>query len=159
MIYGSLPRGPLSVLKESWAGERELPFDVGKRPEEYLQTLKENLEIARVYADLHSDCEQKRYADHYNLRSTERKYNVGDKVLILAPEDAKLYSRWHGPGTIVQVKSPYSYVVECDGKRRHLHANKVRKFKERVEAIHVNNCAIVYKRDEEFWPVETVETN
>jgi hypothetical protein len=118
LIYGTLPRGPLSVLKESWAGERELPFSIGKKPEEYLQTLKENLELAKVYADYYSEIEQKRYADHYNLRSTDRKYQVGDKVIILAPDlgGAKLYSRWQGPGTIAKVKSPYSYIVEIDGK-------------------------------------------
>jgi transposase InsO family protein len=45
MIYGTLPKGPLSVLKESWAGERELPLSIGRNPEEYLQTLKENLGV------------------------------------------------------------------------------------------------------------------
>ena len=47
MIYGTLPKGPLSVLKESWAGERELPLSIGRNPEEYLQTLKENLEFGQ----------------------------------------------------------------------------------------------------------------
>ena len=80
------PKGPLSVLKESWAGERELPFSIGKKPEEYLQTLKENLELAKVYAEYYSEIEQKRYADHYNLRSTDRKFQLGDKVIMLAPD-------------------------------------------------------------------------
>ena len=100
MVYGSLPKGPLSVLKESWAGEREIPFSIGKRLEEYLQTLLENLEIARSYADLHSEAEQRRYASYYNMRSTDSRYQLGDKVLILAPEESNLYSRWHGPGII-----------------------------------------------------------
>ena len=128
-MYGTLPKGPLSVLKEPWAGERELPFSIGKKPEEYLQTLNANLELAKVYADYYSEIEQKRYADHYNLRSTDRKYQVGDKVIVLAPDlgGAKLYSRWQGPGTIVQVKWPYSYIAEIDGKRQHIHANKVNK--------------------------------
>jgi hypothetical protein len=103
LIYGTLPKGPLSVLKESWAGERELPLSIGKKPEEYLQTLKENLELAKV--DI-SVIELKRYADHYNLRSSDQKYEVGDKVVILAPDmgGAKLYSRWQGPNTIIDVK-------------------------------------------------------
>src|SRR2546428_4421321 len=83
MVYGTLPRGPLSVLKESWAGERKLPLNLGKSPEEYLQSLKENLEFAKAYADYYSDIEMKRYADYYNLRSTDRKYEVGDKVAVL----------------------------------------------------------------------------
>jgi hypothetical protein len=47
-VYGTLPKGPLSILKESWAGEQELPFSIGKKPEEYLQNLKENLEMAKI---------------------------------------------------------------------------------------------------------------
>src|SRR6218665_4175216 len=37
MVYGTVPRGPLSILKESWMGEREIPFSLGKTPEKYLQ--------------------------------------------------------------------------------------------------------------------------
>ena len=74
-----------------------------------------------LYADLHSEIEQKRYVNQHNLRSTDRHYQLGDKVVVLAPEGPKLYSRWQGPGTVVEVKSPYSYVVEIDGVKRHLH--------------------------------------
>ena len=50
LVYGTTPRGTLAILKESWMGERELPFSIGKTPEQYLQSLKENLEFARAYA-------------------------------------------------------------------------------------------------------------
>ena len=57
----------------------------------------------KVYADYYSDIEMKRYADYYNLRSTDRKYEVGDKVAVLAPDfgSSKFYSRWQGPATVV----------------------------------------------------------
>jgi hypothetical protein len=160
LVYGTLPKGPLSILKESWAGEREIPFSIGKKPEEYLQTLKENLELAKIYADYYSEIEQKRYADHYNLRSTDRKYAVGDKVIVLGPDfaGAKLYSRWQGPGTIIEVKSPYSYVVEIEGKKRHIHANKIRKFNERIEQAMVNNCAVIFDKDDDFGAVQVIES-
>jgi transposase InsO family protein/ribosomal protein L21E len=159
MVYGTLPRGPLSVLKESWAGERKLPLNLGKSPEEYLQSLKENLEFAKVYADYYSDIEMQRYADYYNLRSTDRKYEVGDKVAVLAPDfgSSKFYSRWQGPATIVEVKSPYSYVVEVEGKQRHLHANKIKRYHERLEQAMINNCSIIVDQDEEFGIVEVVD--
>jgi hypothetical protein len=59
----------------------------------------------------------------------------------------------------VQVKSPYSYVVEVDGVQRHLHANKMRKFHEHIESAIVNNYAVVYEPDNDFGVVETVETH
>ena len=59
----------------------------------------------------------------------------------------------------MQVKSPYSYTVEVDGVQRHLHANKMRKFHERIESAIVNNCAVVYEQDNDLGVVETVETH
>jgi len=41
----------------TWAGERELLLSIKKTPEEYLKTLKENLELAKVYAEYYSDIE------------------------------------------------------------------------------------------------------
>ena len=159
LVYGTLPRGPLCVLKESWEGDRELPLNLGKKPEEYLQSLKENLEMAKEYANYYADIESKRYAAHYNLRSTERHYEVGDKVAVLSPDSngAKLYSRWQGPGTIIQVKSPYSYIVELDGKPRHVHANKIKKFIVRIEKAVVQSCTVIFERDEDFGPIEIIE--
>jgi len=83
LVYGTLPKSPLSVLKESWAGERPLSFSIGKNPKEYFQSLKANLEMARTYADYYSEIEQKKYATYYNLRSTDRRYQLGVKVAIL----------------------------------------------------------------------------
>src|SRR6218665_827352 len=62
---------------------------------------------------------EKRMTEYYNLRSMDRRYVVGEKVIILAPDSkgAKRFNRWQGPGTVVEVKSPYSYIVEIDGRR------------------------------------------
>jgi len=39
LVYGTLPKGPLNVLKESLAGERPLPFSIGKNLEKYHYSL------------------------------------------------------------------------------------------------------------------------
>ena len=152
-----MPRGPLSILKDSWEGRQELPFSIGKGSAEYLQNLKENLEIAKTYAEFNSQKEQDRYVKYHNTRSTDRHYAVGDKVLVLAPEGPKMYSRWHGPGVVTKVKSPYSYVVEIDGKHKHLHVNHLKGYSDRLlSAYNVNNCAVIYDKDNDFGVVETV---
>ena len=99
--------------------------------------LRNNLEVANEYADSHTARAQQRYAIHNNLRSRDKHFTVGEKVLILIPDlsASKTFSRWRGPATIVEVRSPYSYLVEYDGKRQHLHANKLRKFHIRVDEI------------------------
>jgi len=73
-----------------------------------------------------------------------------------------MFSKWTGPGTVVQVRSPYSYIVEIDGVCRHFHANHLRKFHVRVESVvcdsliedleskTVSTFAVVYENDTDF---------
>ena len=76
LVMGHLPRGPLSILKESWCGEEELPVSFGKNATKYLHELHEKLEIAKTYATSHSEREQNRYASHYNLRSKDKHFDT-----------------------------------------------------------------------------------
>ena len=96
----------------------------------------------------------------YNLRSHDKKFDIGDQVIVLAPENkGKLENRWQGPGTVIKVKSPHSYLVDMgDGNVRHIHANKMRKFIARVQG-----CGIIADSDVEFGqvlsPCTTVNAN
>ena len=115
----------MAVLKETWSGETDLPYDLGKTATEFMQDLKQNLALARSYSDSHAQREQNHYATQYNLRSKDKHFSVGEKVLVLSPDStaSKVYSRWKGPAEIIEIKSPYSYVVECDGHRQYVHTN------------------------------------
>jgi len=118
-----------------------------------LKELHNKLEIAKTYATSHSQREQERYATHYNLRGNDKHFEVGEKVLMLMPDStaSRAFSKCTGPATVVEVLSPYSYVVDVAGTRRHFHANKSRKFHLRVESVvyyssrFVNNYAVVYE--------------
>jgi len=70
-----------------------------------------------------------------NVRSKDKKFDVGEQVIVLALENVgKLCNRWQGPGTVIKVKSPHSYLVDMgNGNVRHIHANKMRKFIARVQ--------------------------
>jgi len=117
MVFGRLPRGPLAVLKENWTGLRELPLSLGQTTVEYLNELRQNLEIASSYATEHSKREQHRYISRYNLRAREKSFDVGEQVLILIPDStsSKVFSRWQGPTKVIERKSPHSYIVELNG--------------------------------------------
>jgi hypothetical protein len=78
-----LPRRPLAILKESYCGERVEPVDLGRSTVQYLQELHKKLEIARENADVHTKTAQQRYVAYYNLKSRDKHFIVGDKVLIL----------------------------------------------------------------------------
>lgn len=129
LLYGRLPRGPLAVLKETWSGERELPRNFNKSETQYMTELKQNLEIARKYASDHAVVAQERYVTHYNRHAKNKSFDVGENVIVLHPDSTnKLLSRWQ-VGTVAEVMSPNSYLVDMpDGARRHLQANKLRPY-------------------------------
>jgi transposase InsO family protein len=174
LAFGHLPRGPLSILKETWIGERELPLNLGKNIPEFLKVLHSKLQIAEEYAKSQTDKNQVRYATRYNLRSLDKHFSVGERVLILHKDStaSRTFSRWKGPATIVEVRSPYSYLVEIDGARRVYHANQLRKFHVRVnevscdsfavgvnpELYYINSCAVIHEEDTDFGDIPTFDS-
>lgn len=143
LALGTVPRGPLAVLKETWCGEREVPPKFQKEPTQYLRDLHDKLQIAEKYADLHTKQSQQQYAARYNRRAKDKHFSLNDKVLILQPDNTKsrVFSRWKGPATIVQVKSPHSYVVDLDGIKYRMHANQLRQYSIRADEVTFDNRA------------------
>jgi hypothetical protein len=90
-----------------------------------MQELKHNLELAHKYASENTEIAQERYVAHYNKNAKSKSFSVNDRVIVLHPDSTnKLYSRWQ-IGTVAEVLSPNSYLVDMpDGARRNLHANK-----------------------------------
>ena len=72
LVYGRDPRGPLTILKESWTGENEVSAILGKPMEEYLSDLKAKLEEAANFAEQHTKQAQAEYTARYNLRAREK---------------------------------------------------------------------------------------
>ena len=109
MVYGTLPQGPLAILSRSFTGEEDDPVSVSKSTEEMIGELKENLETAKSYAAEHSKIAQTQYANYYNLRSRDKKFEMHEPVLVLLPDStsSKVFARWRGPGKIVEMVSPY----------------------------------------------------
>jgi len=106
LVYGRVPRGPLAILKESWAGERELPSTLSQPVEEYLRDLRCRMEDASQFAADHTSKAQAKYVSRYNLRARPKQCFKGDQVVVLAPDaGGKLCNKWQGPGTIQIVRS------------------------------------------------------
>jgi len=177
LVFGRVPSGPLTILKNHWVGTERLPVSFGKSATEYLRDVQEKLQIAEQYATAHAEIEQRRYQKYHNLRSCDKHFEVGEDVLVLVPDNtaSKLFSRW-SPAKVIAKRSPYSYEVDLNGTKRHYHANHLRKFKVRVESVlydqcvydlsvdetcdsSVNSCAVIYDDDDDFGVVQTVPTN
>jgi len=99
MVFGHLPRGFLNILKESWCGSRSLPLSLRQSTTDFLKDLRQKLGIAHDYAQSHCDREQNRYVTRYNVRSTDKRFFVGEKVLILHKDStaSRVFSRWKSP--------------------------------------------------------------
>ena len=186
LVFGRVPRGPLTILKNHWIGTEKLPVSFGKTAVQYLREVQQKLEVAAKYASSHAEVEQERYKKYHNLRSADKRFEVGEKVLVLIPDStaSKLFSKWKGPATVVAIRSPYSYEIDLDGTIRHFHANQLRKYHVRVESVlydssvyqfvddeevtlmndndeclKANACAVVYESDVEFGELCAIPTS
>jgi len=141
VVYGRLPRCPLAILNYSWCGQRDVRFVLPKPVDEYLSDLRQRLQQTADYARLQADHQQATYVHHHNLRSRDKRFAEGVSVTALAYEASdELSKRWQGPATVVRAKSLYSYFADMnDGCVRHIHANKMRKFRVRVQSCKVNS--------------------
>jgi hypothetical protein len=177
LALGLTPRGPCAILKEAWTGETELLPDLNSSVTDYLHELREKLAIANEYANVHLINQQKTWVNRYNLRSKNKQFHDGQAVMILSPDstESRLRSRWRAPAKIINNQSDYSYLVEIDVARQLVHANKLRPYNVRIDALqcnslcylndecdiinaNVNNCSIVYETDSEFGPIQVIES-
>ncbi|GFX30552.1 retrovirus-related Pol polyprotein from transposon 17.6 [Trichonephila clavipes] len=130
LLYGREARGPLAILKSSWAGEIHLPTNISQSAADYLQEMKINMEKAAESASLTAAQKQKGLMEITSTRDSSN----------------KIYARWTGPGEIIQHHPPHSYKVKLPGGTvRHVHVNKIRKYHPRALAV-----GVIFEGDHEF---------
>ncbi|GFW30364.1 hypothetical protein TNCV_453021 [Trichonephila clavipes] len=83
LLYGRESRGPLAILKSSWAGEIHLPTNISQSAADYLQEMKINMEKAAESASLTAAQKQKAYGDYFNKRSSVKNFSIGEQVVLL----------------------------------------------------------------------------
>ncbi len=137
LLYGRTVRGPMAILKELWTEE----FDESevKTSYQYVIDLREKLEqtLKLVHDELKKS--QARYQRYYNRNAKDRKFVVGDKVLILLPTDKnKLLMQWKGPFKVEKTVGTNDYGIQIDGKVKTFHANMLKKYIERETAEDIN---------------------
>ena len=69
---------------------------------------------------------------YYDRRARSRKFDVGDKVLLLLPTDSnKLLLQWKSPYEFVEVVNRIDYKIDVNGVVSTYHANMSKQFLER----------------------------
>jgi len=149
-LFGRVPSGPLSILKETWEGKREVDVTSCQPVDQYIADLEQNMRNAEKYAREHSTIEQQRYVKYYNAHAKDKSFQTGEQVLVLEKDSShKLFARWK-LGKILRIRSPYTYDVQfSDGSCRQLHANKIRPLVARIQ-----NVGIIREQDVDFGDVD-----
>ena len=143
LLYGRQVRGPLSILKQIWT--KEIEDDEVKTAYQYVVDLRERLEdtceIVREALEI-SSTTYKRYAD---AKSKDRQFKVGDKVLLLLPNNMnKLLMQWKGSFEVIDKMNPYDYKVNIHGKIKTYHGNMLKHYYPRaVEGKSINDSDAV----------------
>ena len=129
LMYGRSVRGPMAILRELWSGEvsdeqvlstYQYVNELRKRLEQTCQLARENLEKVQF--------KQKTY---YDKHARSRKFDVGDKVLLLlTTESIKLLLQWKGPYELVEIVNRMDYRVDVDGVIGTYHANMLKQYVE-----------------------------
>jgi len=152
LVYGRNARGPLSVLQETWRAKevvKDKETKVGNK--KYFDLLKKDLELAAGVAHKHSTVAKEVYVSNYNKKAKEKQFNVGDLVLVLIPDSSnKLLANWQGPAVVSEILSEHAYRIVLDnGSSRTLHANNLRRYVSKVQAM-----GVIFEGDTDFGEIE-----
>lgn len=127
LMYGRTVRGPMKILQQLWTGEETDPEVQGTY--QYAIDLRHRLEKTCELAKEELEKASKSYKRYYDSKSRDRKFKVGDEVLLLRSASAnKLLMQWSGPHKVVAVKSGCDYVIDLDGQTKTYHANLLKKY-------------------------------
>lgn len=132
LLYGRAVRGPMAILKQLWTKEVDEP-EV-KNSYQYVFELREKLEDTLKLAHSELEKAQQKGKHYYDRKTKVRKFQSGEKVLILLPTDHnKLLMQWKGPFEVSSVVGLNDYKVKVKGKEKIYHANLLKKYFEREE--------------------------
>ncbi|KAL3854643.1 hypothetical protein ACJMK2_013904 [Sinanodonta woodiana] len=125
LLYGRTVRGPMRILRELWS--YEVADEEVKTTYQYVVDLQGRLESTCRIAQDELVKSSRRYAKYYNRGTRSRKFEVGNKVLVLLPtNNNKLLVQWKGPYEVKQVKGEMDYIIDVEGKSKTFHANMLK---------------------------------
>jgi len=100
LLYGHTIRGPLSVIKEAWLEKRPDRSNMTS----YVLEMRKKLSTMQQVVQKNLDKAQGKQKQIYDAHSSRRKFDVGDKALVLLPTPgSKLEVKWQGPYTVTKV--------------------------------------------------------
>ncbi|XP_074648994.1 uncharacterized protein LOC141904313 [Tubulanus polymorphus] len=154
LVFGHQVRGVLKLLKDHWLSDvKDIPLlkyvsDFKSRLHNAWKCARENLAEAQI--------QMKHW---YDKKSRNRKFNCGDKVLVLFPiRTDSLTAKFHGPYIVQKRLNDVDYLIQTPDRRKELqlcHINMLKPYNEKVESCMSLNQPLV---SESYSSVQTVNS-
>ena len=120
----------MAILRELWS--EEAPGEQILSTYQYVIELRDILEQTCKLSHENLKKVQKKQKAYFDRRARSRKFDVGDKVLLLLPTDSnKLLLQWNGPYEVVEVVNRMDYKIDVKGIVSTYHANMLKQYAER----------------------------
>ena len=125
----------MAILRELWSGAA--PDEQVLSTYQYVIELRDRLEQTCKLAHKNFKKVQIKQKAYYDRRARSRKFDVGDKVLLLLPTDSnKLLLQWKGPYEVVEVVNRMDYKIDINGVVSTYHANMLKQYVERRNELY-----------------------
>lgn len=136
ILYGRRARGPVELLASTWT-EKRADEEV-KSSYQYVFDLKNMMDDVSKLVDENLLKSAKKNKTYHDKNARDRKFKVGDEVLVLLPSSTnKLLMSWKGPYRVLEVLRS-DYRISWNNKV--FHANMLKKYNRRDD---VSNEAVV----------------
>ena len=141
LLYGRNVRGPMQILRELWSVEET--DEHARLTYQYVIDLRERLEkTCKLAQDNVRSLDIKQNA-FYDKRARLRKFDVGDKVLLLLPSESnKVLLQWNGPYEVLEVVNAMNYKINVKGVVNTYPANMLKLYVERQNVTSYHSAAI-----------------
>lgn len=134
LLFGRTASGPLSLLKRELLNTTELNT-AKKSVVEFILDVRDKIKTSLNVANAYAMVQRDKAKTWYDRRARMRKFEIGDKVLVLLPiYDKPLEAKYVGPYTIVEKLGAVDYVIATPDRRkvrRVCHVNLLKPYFER----------------------------
>ena len=133
LLYGRNVKDPMAILRELWSGEA--PDEQVLSTYQYVIELRDRLEQTCKLAHENLKKVQIKQKAYYDRRARSRKFDVGDKVLLLLPTDSNkllfIDYLFKDPYEVVEVVYRMDFKIDVNGVVSTYHANMLKQYVER----------------------------
>ena len=110
LLFGREMRMPLDEQVRFWKGkEVQNEMDIT----EHIEVMRANMEVVRDFAQQNEEREKRAQKHYHDRKVVERKFEVGDFVLVFRPtQKNKLLNEWQGPFIVTKQITEVTYQVD-----------------------------------------------